>query len=53
VHLIHRVKELSRGVGTEPLVEFSGSKGYHFGYFFDPRVDCAPVRAALDRLTRT
>jgi hypothetical protein len=30
VHMIGRIKELSKAAGAYPLVEFSGSKGYQF-----------------------
>lgn len=52
VHMISRIKELSRACGADPLVEFSGTKGYHFWYFFKGPVDCSPVRAALSGLVR-
>ena len=52
VHLVSRIKELSEAVGAFPLVEFSGSKGYHFWYFFDTPVSCGPVRTALGQLVK-
>jgi len=47
VHMITRIREISRSAGAVPLVEFSGGKGYHFWYFFEQPQACAPVRAAL------
>ena len=52
VHLISRIKELSRAAGAVPLVEFSGAKGYHFWFFFETPVGCAPIRTALGDLVR-
>jgi hypothetical protein len=52
VHMISRVKELSRAAGAAPLVEFSGGKGYHFWYFFKTPEDCEPIRKALAELVR-
>ena len=51
-HMISRIRELSRSAGAHPLVEFSGSKGYHFWYFFEAPVHAGPVRAALSSLVR-
>lgn len=46
-HLIRRIKNLSGEMDAEPLVVFSGSKGYHFWYFFDTAQPPGPVREAL------
>jgi len=51
-HMISRIKELSQAIGAEPLVEFSGAKGYHFWYFFKEPEACAPVRSALTDMVR-
>lgn len=52
IHMIARIKELSRAAGAVPLVEFSGGKGYHFWYFFKEAEACAPVRTAFLALVR-
>ena len=47
VHLIARMKELAEAGGGNPIVEFSGGKGYHFWYFFNMPLPASHVRAAL------
>ncbi len=52
-YLISRIKELEKQVGITSVVEFSGSKGYHFWYFFESPVKASVIRAELVRMTRT
>jgi hypothetical protein len=42
-----RLPEISEGLGLFPLAEFSGGKGYHFWFFFDPPVPAKQVRNVL------
>lgn len=51
-HMISRIRELSLAAGAAPLIEFSGSKGYHFWYFFKEPEACAPVRSVLANMIR-
>ncbi len=50
-YLFSRIVELSQEAGLEPVAEFSGSKGYHFWYFFKKPVDAGVVRARLKQIT--
>jgi len=52
VHMISRIKEISHAAGAAPLVEFSGSKGYHFWYFFKEPEASGLVRSALSSMVR-
>ncbi|MEJ5359428.1 MAG: CRISPR-associated primase-polymerase type A1 [Desulfobacterales bacterium] len=47
-YLFQRIREISAQAATRPLIEFSGGKGYHFWYFFDPPVEAHFARAFLD-----
>lgn len=51
-YMISRLKELSQAAGAGVLVEFSGSKGYHFWYFFEQAIEASAARAALARLVK-
>ncbi len=51
-YLISRVKELSEEAGAHPLVEFSGNKGYHFWYLFNPPAEAASIRESLNKFIR-
>ena len=46
-YLFRRLEEFGRGLGTAPLVEFSGGKGYHFWFFFTEPVPAVKVRSLL------
>lgn len=46
-YLMSRLPEISEGLGLFPLAEFSGGKGYHFWFFFDPPVPAKQVRNVL------
>lgn len=50
-YMISRIKELARESGLAPLVEFSGGKGFHFWFFFEPPVPAAEARRVLERLS--
>lgn len=47
-YLFQRIREISAQAATRPLVEFSGGKGYHFWYFFDPPVESSFARSFLE-----
>lgn len=49
-YLFARIKELSLQAGAAPLIEFSGGKGFHFWYFFDPAVEAAVARSFLETI---
>lgn len=48
--MTRRIVEVSGQAGARPLVEFSGGKGLHFWYFFDPPVAAGEARRFLDRV---
>jgi hypothetical protein len=52
-YLVRRILEVSRQAEARPLIEFSGGKGFHFWYFFDPPVAAGDARRALDRVRGT
>jgi hypothetical protein len=47
-YLITRVREIATEIGMVPLSEFSGGKGFHFWFFFEPAVPAATAKNALD-----
>lgn len=47
-YLITQLKSISQRAGASPLVEFSGGKGFHFWYFFDPPVSAEEARSFLN-----
>jgi hypothetical protein len=47
-YFVTRIKELSKQAGLEPLLEFSGGKGYHFWYFFRENTPAKTARQALN-----
>jgi hypothetical protein len=49
-YLIGRICEISAQAGARPLIEFSGGKGFHFWYFFDPPLEAATTRRLLERV---
>lgn len=46
-YMIQRIEEISREMGLFPLVEFSGGKGFHFWYFFDPPASAGRAKEIL------
>jgi len=50
-YLLSRLPEVAQEAGLQSIVEFSGSKGYHFWFPFGEPVDPAAVRSALGRIT--
>lgn len=52
IYLFKRIKELSSDVGLHPLIEYSGGKGYHFWYFFDPPIEASRAKSALEPLKK-
>ncbi len=49
-YILEMVPEIGRKINLECLCEFSGRKGYHFWYFFDPPCEAAQVRKVLYRI---
>lgn len=45
--MVSRIRDLSREKGLEPVMEFSGYKGFHFWYFFSAPVSPEKVRVVL------
>ena len=52
-YFIKRITELSEQAGLQPLVEFSGGKGYHFWYFFETPLMPKKARAALEKIKQS
>jgi len=52
-YLVSKVKDLAQEIGLNPLIEFSGGKGFHFWFFFEPPAEAAFVRKVLDRIKRS
>ncbi|WP_051328220.1 CRISPR-associated primase-polymerase type A1 [Desulfatirhabdium butyrativorans] len=50
--LLRRLQELSLDVGMKPIVEFSGSKGFHFWYCFETPVSAIFARGALESIRK-
>lgn len=48
--LFDRIRELSGRGGARPLIEYSGGKGFHFWYFFDPPAGAAVARSFLENI---
>ena len=46
-YLMSRLPEISESLGLFPLAEFSGGKGYHFWFFFEPPVQARQARQVL------
>jgi len=51
-YLLERTVALAREDGLEPIVEFSGGKGYHFWFAFEEPQEAARVRGALGRIAQ-
>jgi hypothetical protein len=49
-YLISRVRDLAGEIGLKPLTEFSGGKGFHFWFFFNPPAKAAVAREVLNRI---
>jgi len=49
-YMITRIKECSKSLGQRPLLEFSGNKGFHFWYFFNPAVQASTAKQALEEI---
>lgn len=47
-YTVERLEELSGRIGLQPLIEFSGGKGYHFWYFFQTALEPKKVRSVLE-----
>ena len=50
--LLRRLQELSLEVGMKPIIEFSGSKGFHFWYCFETPVSPTFARGALESIRK-
>jgi hypothetical protein len=48
--IFDRIREMSERAGAKPLVEYSGGKGFHFWYFFDPPAAAAAARGFLENV---
>jgi hypothetical protein len=48
--MMRRIIEVSGQAGARPLIEFSGGKGFHFWYFFEPPAAAGEARRFLDRV---
>jgi len=51
-YMITRIKNVSESSGLFPLVEFSGGKGFHFWYFFNPPAQASQVRTVLNKIEK-
>ncbi|MDY0132209.1 MAG: CRISPR-associated primase-polymerase type A1 [Desulforegulaceae bacterium] len=49
--MVKRIKEISGKYGLNPLLEFSGGKGYHFWYFFKNSPKAGIVKKLLESIT--
>ncbi len=47
--VITRLREVCKEKGLGPLIEFSGGKGFHFWFFFDPPIQAGHARRILNR----
>jgi hypothetical protein len=47
-----RIKEAAAELGSKPLIEFSGGKGYHFWFFFDSPAPARHARGFLNRIVK-
>lgn len=48
IYMISRIREESKNSGLNPVIEISGSKGFHFWYFIERKTSPASVRNALN-----
>ena len=53
IYMISRIKEESKNLGLNPVIEFSGSKGYHFWFFMDRKTSATAIRIALKAIVET
>jgi len=49
-YLLSRIPELAHEQGMDPLVEFSGGKGYHFWFLFESPIEAADAKGSLERI---
>ncbi len=49
-YLNDRITHTVNEIGTEPLVEFSGSKGYHFWFFFSGPISARQARSFIQAI---
>jgi hypothetical protein len=49
--MVKRIKEISLNYELNPLLEFSGGKGYHFWYFFKNSPKAGIVKKILESIT--
>ncbi len=47
-YILSRIKELSNKTGLHPIAEYSGGKGFHFWFFFEPAVRAGLARNILE-----
>ncbi len=50
LYVVSRVREVSKEKSMPPLVEFSGGKGFHFWFFFEPPVEAGRAKRTLERV---
>jgi len=51
-YLIHRILDISKEAGAYPLVEFSGSKGFHFWFFFEEAVPAGQAKSFIGSIAQ-
>lgn len=51
-YLLTRINECAGEAGLKPLMEYSGGKGFHFWFFFDPPVPAATAKRCLEGIER-
>jgi hypothetical protein len=50
-YLLSRIRELAHEQGMEPVIEFSGGKGFHFWFLFESPIRAAEAKACLAGIT--
>jgi len=49
-YLFSRIKELGAEIGLDPLIEFSGGKGFHFWFCFEAPVEAVKAKRMLESI---
>ena len=52
-YLFIRIKELAGEMGLSPVAEFSGGKGFHFWFIFNPPAPAADARKHLEAIRQS
>ena len=50
-YLLSRIMELAHDRGMEPVIEFSGGKGFHFWFLFESPIQAGEAKACLTGIT--